>query len=1555
MSDSSPANAAAKLVDTVVTELEANNFSAIPTLFAGMSEPKRSAFRKEYLVNHSLYGTVQTIEASMSEIRQDPMAMFRTSRKQFEGAILLDLAVGNRDEVLYALRPAVSHFPDLVLPILQQRETTKLFPAIAKNLISDVSDAFPAWALFVENGIIPMSWDDRTVSMICHSGFSADSKSIPKLAEQDPVWNEIVYRMCEVENWFVTSIIDGGRTALDFIDQLSKTKQLDRVRLLRSSLSGMHLVKNQNQTKACEMVFDFLAPTLDEVADCQADLCAVLDQGKPVSFSFVFEKLDKLVTAKRIDGPMVCVSVGAAFSRAGIAQSTAAIKLLQGALDSPDTLDCGCSALAQALLHNKREIAERAWKVLLPALPQANQSVLHEIEQARQMVQGTLGKTISDYFASCGRTDSNSPTDYQAGSIASSETEFSWEELVSQLQSVPIAVRQSLHCKEACLVSHRAQLPLSLDWGIQNAAVLSSCQKLKPIQTMDELVLRIGRFGHAKENDLEEPELILDGICRFPRAMDPQFQSKTAAIKKNALSNSVTGLSNQWGYPDYALVILNWLGESIPSNPDRFVKNQFDELAHFVVAAAIPWVAEGRAFSLTSTPTHRGGWIDPQIWLDRLEAAQVAGDSLLLADIELALLRLAPDGRTTPIRNVQLLERARRLEGSHALMVRFVMGEFIPWEEMTGSKRLWIAAIRGREPSMEIPSSAAFAKGLGDQLVLQPAKWKREFKNQIGDFSRPKACVVSLDGGELRRWKPTTTETIQPGKPIDASSDLVGNIFLTRFLASQVLVRNEYNLYRNQHPQQLDWYWNSLLNNLVLRSAKKDEIFSMETTSPWLESERPLTQESAMALWLASLTKGDKSKVWLQEVWSQLVETDRLNSQLLLRTAGELAKYEWCMLKRWAEILAPVSTRSNLHAWEIGRLALGLLCTIDIDPRDAFGLVEIVLQAHSTLGIAVTSNEKMALDKYATGKSKKSILELVAIVDKEGPEKVRTAKRKFMIRLQRAQRWANVAPAGFSQPVSLTSDEVDSEHIELASLSYSKTESSASVAATSIEASAAPASDLVPTAKSAAAQTRKALAGKRSEKKAVEIPLGRSHDAMRLFRSSIPGFATCAMFGYYAGAVRAYDESVSKGYASPEDHYLMFLLHHMGFNVSRSPIEFAELLQKSAEKNMSETGREWTMAWLASLATSFATDNGTWMKSLVDSLDLEMEVGYGEPTACVMAIAGMATSSLRSSPLNVPNSLKLQIEKEKKLSHFVDTCVCIENKDTAAFVKCFEDSAKKLANELGRTIKGDERSPRWWPSALLTVLWHSAKHAGIDCSKIGTQYMALVPTAATLELASENCSLIHFPLPENRDQLSLALLDRVMSTAGVRYALLRPRVDTNLLEPNTTDWTIVVDSRDEQAWNRLFEAHNPEECLLNADLQFESLADYQVVLAAIPQYGAIFRRLNVPVSLLDQILEKAERRDFYGASVSVATLEDSVGLLMPILDALSNDSRMSKGKMQNVAYYRRQLEEYKKWVLGLLQDAKREIIWPKIQLVAKQLNADSAVSSIKSSYKPGPV
>ena len=79
-------------------------------------------------------------------------------------------------------------------------------------------------------------------------------------------------------------------------------------------------------------------------------------------------------------------------------------------------------------------------------------------------------------------------------------------------------------------------------------------------------------------------------------------------------------------------------------------------------------------------------------------------------------------------------------------MVRYAMGESIPYEEMVGSKRLWIAALRGSDQSAPISPNALCATDEKDNRELLPPNWKLEFRNEIGDFAHPKACDISLGG-----------------------------------------------------------------------------------------------------------------------------------------------------------------------------------------------------------------------------------------------------------------------------------------------------------------------------------------------------------------------------------------------------------------------------------------------------------------------------------------------------------------------------------------------------------------------------------------------------------------------------------------------------------------------------------------------------------------------------------------------------------------------------------------------------------------------------------------
>jgi hypothetical protein len=170
--------------------------------------------------------------------------------------------------------------------------------------------------------------------------------------------------------------------------------------------------------------------------------------------------------------------------------------------------------------------------------------------------------------------------------------------------------------------------------------------------------------------------------------------------------------------------------------------------------------------------------------------------------------------------------------------------------------------------------------------------------------------------------------------------------------------------------------------------------------------------------------------MWLEQVWANLVETDRLNHELLLQTAKEISSFDWCIVKHWGEILSLLASRSNLHAWEIGRLALGLLLSLEIDQKDAIGLIEIVLQSYTALGIQLTPTEREALSKYSSGKCKKALQEIFSITISCEQERRYVAKEKLMIRIQRANRWANAVPSEYSVPIQLSDEEIDSERLD---------------------------------------------------------------------------------------------------------------------------------------------------------------------------------------------------------------------------------------------------------------------------------------------------------------------------------------------------------------------------------------------------------------------------------------------------------------------------------------------------------------------------------------------
>ena len=121
-------------------------------------------------------------------------------------------------------------------------------------------------------------------------------------------------------------------------------------------------------------------------------------------------------------------------------------------------------------------------------------------------------------------------------------------------------------------------------------------------------------------------------------------------------------------------------------------------------AALAERCAKGEAAELLATPTHAGGWIDPRELVRRaklLDSVKQDGDAI---DQIQALLRLAPEHRSTA------LKAARTVSGEFGQALRYALGGV---EKIGADSALWVAAARARSPFLDDEKIAKKHANLG--------------------------------------------------------------------------------------------------------------------------------------------------------------------------------------------------------------------------------------------------------------------------------------------------------------------------------------------------------------------------------------------------------------------------------------------------------------------------------------------------------------------------------------------------------------------------------------------------------------------------------------------------------------------------------------------------------------------------------------------------------------------------------------------------------------------------------------------------------------------------
>jgi hypothetical protein len=304
-----------------------------------------------------------------------------------------------------------------------------------------------------------------------------------------------------------------------------------------------------------------------------------------------------------------------------------------------------------------------------------------------------------------------------------------------------------------------------------------------PIATVDELV---EVFSAVIENEgpPKDLERVLDAVSRLSAQRPLGFERLTTPFRKRCTKH----LGDDWAYGFlgssvrliFASLGMAWLEAKLPSgkidnrhwlvrNPGlrRFAAARVKELAVRITSKS----NNSRDLGLLAAPTHEGGWIDPGVFLDRLNGRDVI-DRL---DLIQAILRLSPDGREAA------LVRAKDLPGEIGEAVRHALGAVT--EQAGSDLALWAAASRTRDPlKADLLLRAMFASA--ENSVFYGPDIDQPAEIEFGWTER----VSTIEGKVYRHYysKIETVPELPKDVPIDFPTLIAHEDFGTRLSRAPV-------------------------------------------------------------------------------------------------------------------------------------------------------------------------------------------------------------------------------------------------------------------------------------------------------------------------------------------------------------------------------------------------------------------------------------------------------------------------------------------------------------------------------------------------------------------------------------------------------------------------------------------------------------------------------------------------------------------------------------------------------------------------------------------------
>ena len=486
---------------------------------------------------------------------------------------------------------------------------------------------------------------------------------------------------------------------------LSEKKKLDRQRLLKASAESMIRPFRPTVVAGFGKFHELLEPSLDERESVVDNYLNALSSEHSMVVGTALSALDKLLKAKRLDANALLEHIDGAFRIPKKAQPVKAIKLVQTLVkQQSEAAGRSTEVLVTALDHERVDVQEAGVAALEKLASNFTPKTIERLSQCavapslKARVEQLAGtEKIQGQSAGAKNKKTNSKSSATKGKSSTSAVP---KALLDRAKKIPANLQQATGLAVALETIGEGAPVVPL---IDPASVPRNepALEVKPIESVEELVDSVAAVIERADDPMEI-ERILDGISRFHRQKPNGVLPLKKRIEKlsEPYSQSVLDLGARVGFSQ---LLRRWL-EMPPVHDDRDDWYEMAGLTFRLRARDVEWLIDGdkEPAGRLALPTHQNGWIDPKVFVQRIENDYLKQRRLLdEADLAQALLRLAPQGRSAALKKLLGLTKddwdRRFYCGGEP--VRYALGDSdaeLQLGEMSRDRRIAIAATRCR-------------------------------------------------------------------------------------------------------------------------------------------------------------------------------------------------------------------------------------------------------------------------------------------------------------------------------------------------------------------------------------------------------------------------------------------------------------------------------------------------------------------------------------------------------------------------------------------------------------------------------------------------------------------------------------------------------------------------------------------------------------------------------------------------------------------------------------------------------------------------------------------